>query len=32
VEPPADASGSTHYRKELVRTLVRRACEEAVSR
>ena len=32
VQPPADASGSTHYRKELVRTLVRRACEEAVSR
>ncbi|MEU9896097.1 xanthine dehydrogenase family protein subunit M [Streptomyces phaeochromogenes] len=32
VEPPADASGSTHYRKELVRTLIRRACEEAVSR
>lgn len=31
VEPPADASGSTHYRRELVRTLVRRACEEAVS-
>ncbi|MEV0908898.1 FAD binding domain-containing protein [Streptomyces hokutonensis] len=31
VEPPADASGSTHYRKELVRTLVRRACEEAMS-
>ncbi|UKY48124.1 FAD binding domain-containing protein [Streptomyces inhibens] len=32
VEPPADASGSTRYRKELVRTLVRRACEEAKSR
>ncbi len=32
VEPPADASGSTHYRKQLVRTLVRRACEEAMSR
>ena len=32
VEPPADASGSTHYRRQLVRTLVRRACEEAVSR
>ncbi|MEV2211438.1 xanthine dehydrogenase family protein subunit M [Streptomyces sp. NPDC050997] len=30
VEPPADASGSTHYRKQLVRTLVRRACEEAM--
>ncbi|MEU9960087.1 xanthine dehydrogenase family protein subunit M [Streptomyces sp. NPDC050982] len=30
VEPPSDASGSTHYRKELVRTLVRRACEEAM--
>lgn len=32
VEPPSDASGSTHYRKELVRTLVRRACQEAMSR
>ncbi|MGW6057825.1 FAD binding domain-containing protein [Streptomyces sp. NPDC055189] len=32
VDPPADASGSTHYRKQLVRTLVRRACEEAMSR
>ncbi|MEV8314096.1 FAD binding domain-containing protein [Streptomyces sp. NPDC059900] len=32
VEPPADASGSTHYRKQLVRTLVRRACEEAKAR
>ena len=31
VEPPADTSGSTHYRKELVRSLVRRACEEAMS-
>ncbi|MEW1925642.1 xanthine dehydrogenase family protein subunit M [Streptomyces sp. NPDC088360] len=32
VDPPADASGSTHYRKQLVRTLVRRACEEAMAR
>ncbi|GAA1901385.1 xanthine dehydrogenase family protein subunit M [Streptomyces durmitorensis] len=32
VEPPADASGSTHYRKQLVRTLVLRACEEAMAR
>ncbi|MFD7293503.1 FAD binding domain-containing protein [Streptomyces sp. NPDC059897] len=32
VEPPSDASGSTHYRKQLVRTLVLRACEEAMSR
>ncbi|MEV8017419.1 xanthine dehydrogenase family protein subunit M [Streptomyces sp. NPDC086554] len=32
VDPPADASGSTHYRKQLIRTLVRRACEEAMSR
>ncbi|MFG2500915.1 FAD binding domain-containing protein [Streptomyces sp. NPDC048441] len=32
VDPPADASGSTHYRKQLVRTLVLRACEEAMNR
>ncbi|MFE6157711.1 FAD binding domain-containing protein [Streptomyces sp. NPDC056486] len=32
VDPPADASGSTHYRKQLVRTLVLRACEEAKTR
>ncbi|MFD0548961.1 FAD binding domain-containing protein [Streptomyces rectiviolaceus] len=32
VEPPTDASGSTHYRKQLVRTLVLRACEEAMAR
>ncbi|MGW5866607.1 FAD binding domain-containing protein [Streptomyces sp. NPDC055239] len=32
VDPPADASGSTHYRKQLVRTLVLRACEEAKAR
>ena len=32
VDPPADASGGTHYRKQLVRTLVLRACEEAMSR
>jgi carbon-monoxide dehydrogenase medium subunit len=32
VEPPADATAGMHYRKELVRTLVRRACEEAMAR
>ncbi|WP_406386195.1 FAD binding domain-containing protein [Streptomyces sp. NBC_01618] len=32
VEPPGDANGSTQYRKQLIRTLVQRACEEAVSR
>lgn len=32
VDPPSDASGSTHYRKQLVRTLVLRACEEAMAR
>ncbi|WP_432167650.1 FAD binding domain-containing protein [Streptomyces sp. bgisy031] len=32
VDPPGDASGSAQYRKHLVRTLVRRACEEAMSR
>ncbi|MFF3490119.1 FAD binding domain-containing protein [Streptomyces sp. NPDC002795] len=32
IEPPSDASGSAHYRKQLVRTLVLRACEEAMSR
>ncbi|AQW46805.1 xanthine dehydrogenase family protein subunit M [Streptomyces violaceusniger] len=32
VDPPGDASCGPHYRKELVRTLVRRACEEAMSR
>ncbi|MGW0683853.1 FAD binding domain-containing protein [Streptomyces sp. NPDC002754] len=32
VEPPSDGSGSAHYRKQLVRTLVLRACEEAMSR
>ncbi|MFE5021764.1 FAD binding domain-containing protein [Streptomyces sp. NPDC056656] len=32
VEPPADASGSTYYRKQLVRTLVERACQEAMGR
>ncbi|MFG2652196.1 FAD binding domain-containing protein [Streptomyces sp. NPDC048436] len=32
VDPPSDASGSSHYRKQLVRTLVQRACEEAMTR
>jgi carbon-monoxide dehydrogenase medium subunit len=32
VDPPADANGSTHYRRTLIRTLVRRACEEAITR
>ncbi|MGW7546560.1 FAD binding domain-containing protein [Streptomyces sp. NPDC054770] len=32
VDPPGDANGSTRYRRHLVRTLVRRACEEARSR
>ncbi|MGW1992824.1 FAD binding domain-containing protein [Embleya sp. NPDC001921] len=32
VHPPADANGSTHYRRTLIRTLVRRACEEAIAR
>ncbi|MFE1932639.1 FAD binding domain-containing protein [Streptomyces sp. NPDC059474] len=31
-DPPGDASCGPLYRKELVRTLVRRACEEAMSR
>ncbi|MFH8554164.1 FAD binding domain-containing protein [Streptomyces celluloflavus] len=31
-EPPDDANGSASYRKQLIATLVRRACEEAVSR
>ena len=32
VDPPGDANGSTAYRRHLVRTLVERACEEAMSR
>ncbi|HWG23656.1 FAD binding domain-containing protein [Actinospica sp.] len=32
VDPPSDANGSTAYRKHLVRTLVERACKEAVAR
>ncbi|MBO8196143.1 FAD binding domain-containing protein [Streptomyces oryzae] len=32
VDPPGDANGSPHYRKHLIRTLVERACEEAMSR
>ncbi|MEU5607173.1 FAD binding domain-containing protein [Streptomyces sparsogenes] len=32
VDPPGDAKGSTRYRKHLIRTLVERACEEAMSR
>jgi carbon-monoxide dehydrogenase medium subunit len=32
VDPPGDANGSAHYRRTLIRTLVRRACEEAMSR
>ncbi|MDW6064576.1 FAD binding domain-containing protein [Streptomyces sp. FXJ1.4098] len=32
VDPPGDANGSTEYRKHLIRTLVERACEEAMSR
>jgi carbon-monoxide dehydrogenase medium subunit len=32
VDPPGDANGGTVYRKHLVRTLVERACEEAMSR
>ncbi|MGH3312988.1 MAG: FAD binding domain-containing protein [Streptomyces sp.] len=33
VDPPTDDSnGSAHYRRVLIRTLVARACEEAISR
>ncbi|MFJ9413513.1 FAD binding domain-containing protein [Streptomyces sp. NPDC101227] len=32
VDPPDDANGSASYRQHLVRTLVRRACEEAMVR
>ncbi|GAA2618166.1 FAD binding domain-containing protein [Streptomyces axinellae] len=31
IDPPGDASGSAEYRRGLTRTLVARACEEAVS-
>ncbi|MEV0264771.1 xanthine dehydrogenase family protein subunit M [Streptomyces sp. NPDC050617] len=32
IDPPDDANGSAHYRKALTRTLVARACEEAMAR
>ena len=32
VDPPSDANGSAEYRRHLIRTLVERACEEAISR
>lgn len=32
IDPPGDANGSPEYRRGLTRTLVKRACEEAVSR
>lgn len=32
VDPPSDSNGSAHYRRGLTRTLVARACEEAISR
>jgi aerobic carbon-monoxide dehydrogenase medium subunit len=32
IDPPADADGSAEYRTKLARTLVIRACEEAVNR
>jgi aerobic carbon-monoxide dehydrogenase medium subunit len=32
VDPPSDANGSAAYRKHLIRTLVERACKEAISR
>ena len=32
VDPPGDANGSSAYRRRLIRALVERACEEAVSR
>lgn len=31
-DPPDDANGSAAYRRTLIRTLVRRACEEAMAR
>jgi carbon-monoxide dehydrogenase medium subunit len=32
VDPPGDSNGSAHYRRGLIRTLVARACEEAMTR
>ncbi|OEV04287.1 FAD binding domain-containing protein [Streptomyces oceani] len=32
IDPPSDDNGSAHYRRLLTRTLVRRACEEAMTR
>jgi len=32
VDPPSDGNGSAHYRRVLIRTLVERACEEAMAR
>ncbi|MEU7040827.1 FAD binding domain-containing protein [Streptomyces varsoviensis] len=32
IDPPDDANGSAHYRRTLTRTLVTRACEEAMAR
>jgi carbon-monoxide dehydrogenase medium subunit len=32
IDPPTDANGSADYRRELTRTLVAQACQEAVSR
>lgn len=32
VHPPADTSGSAHYREQPVRTHVPHACEEAAGR
>ncbi|MGW2587055.1 FAD binding domain-containing protein [Streptomyces virginiae] len=32
IDPGSDAAGSAHYRRALSRTLVARACEEALSR
>jgi carbon-monoxide dehydrogenase medium subunit len=32
VEPPGDGNGSARYRKHLIRTLIQRAAEEAMSR
>lgn len=31
-DPPSDGNGSAHYRRSLIRTLVARACEEAMAR
>ncbi|WP_432251489.1 FAD binding domain-containing protein [Streptomyces sp. HNM1019] len=32
VDPPSDGGGSADYRKHLIRNLIERACEEAMSR